>query len=62
VLPIALRDFAVATGIAVRVFGTAAAAPLGIYGLLVLIFGAAAVHVVRRVQSQPTRTEGSGSG
>lgn len=48
VLPTAMRDFGVAAGIAVSAFGTAAAAPLGIYGLLVLIFGAAAVYVVRR--------------
>jgi predicted Na+-dependent transporter len=44
VLPTAMRDFAVAAaGIATSAFGAAAAAPLGIYGLLVLIFGTAAV-------------------
>ena len=47
VLPTAMRDFAVAAGIAVSAFGAAAAAPLGIYGLLVLIFGSAAVHAAR---------------
>ncbi|MGO9192463.1 MAG: hypothetical protein ACLP8X_28940 [Streptosporangiaceae bacterium] len=48
VLPTAMRDFAVAAGIAASAFGAAAAAPLGIYGLLVLIFGAAAVYAARR--------------
>ncbi len=54
VLPTAMRDFAVAAGIAVSAFGAAAAAPLGIYGLLVLIFGSAAVYVARR---QPAPSE-----
>ncbi|MGH3493998.1 MAG: hypothetical protein ACRDRL_06345 [Sciscionella sp.] len=39
-LPIAMRDFAVAAGIADTAFGHAAAAPLGVYGILVLLFGA----------------------
>lgn len=45
VLPVAMRDFAVAAGIAASAFGPAAAAPLGIYGLLVLLFGTVAVRV-----------------
>lgn len=48
ILPTAMRDFAVAAGIAVSAFGTAAAAPLGIYGVLVLVFGTVAAHVARR--------------
>jgi predicted Na+-dependent transporter len=48
VLPTAMRDFAVAAGIAASAFGPAAAAPLGIYGVLVLVFGSAAVHASRR--------------
>jgi predicted Na+-dependent transporter len=48
VLPTAMRDFAVAAGIAASAFGLAAAAPLGLYGVLVLVFGSAAVHVSRR--------------
>jgi predicted Na+-dependent transporter len=48
VLPTAMRDFAVAAGIAASAFGAAAAAPLGIYGLLVLIFGSAAVYAARQ--------------
>jgi BASS family bile acid:Na+ symporter len=39
-LPVAMRDFAVAAGIAAAAFGPAAAAPLGAYGVLVLLFGA----------------------
>ena len=48
ILPTAMRDFAVAAGIAASAFGLAAAAPLGIYGVMVLVFGAVAVHVSRR--------------
>jgi len=48
VLPTAMRDFAVAAGIATSAFGAAAAAPLGIYGLLVLVFGTAAVAAQAR--------------
>lgn len=47
ILPSAMRDFAVAAGIAVSAFGIAAAAPLGIYGVMVLVFGAIVVHVSR---------------
>jgi predicted Na+-dependent transporter len=54
VLPTAMRDFAVAAGIAVSAFGPAAAAPLGIYGLLVLIFGSAAVYAARSRQPAPS--------
>ncbi|WP_175484234.1 hypothetical protein [Modestobacter sp. DSM 44400] len=43
-LPVAMRDFAVAAGIAAAAFGPAAAAPLGIYGALVLLAGALAVQ------------------
>lgn len=48
VLPTAMRDFAVASGIAASAFGAAAAAPLGIYGVLVLIFGTVAVYLTRK--------------
>lgn len=47
VLTTAMRDFAVAAGIAASAFGAAAAAPLGIYGLLVLIVGSAAAYASR---------------
>jgi predicted Na+-dependent transporter len=49
VLPVAMRDFAVAAGVAASAFGAAAAAPLGIYGVLVLVFGSGAVYAVRRL-------------
>jgi hypothetical protein len=43
-----MRDFAVAAGIAASAFGTAAAAPLGIYGVMVLVFGAIVVYISKR--------------
>ena len=48
VLPTAMRDVAVAAVITASAFGAAAAAPLGIYGILVLVFGSVAVYAVRR--------------
>jgi len=39
-LPVAMRDFAVAAGIAAAAFGPYSTGALGIYGLLVLLFGA----------------------
>jgi predicted Na+-dependent transporter len=41
-LPTGMRDFAIAAGIAIQAFGPRAAAPLGIYGLMVLLLGASA--------------------
>jgi predicted Na+-dependent transporter len=55
VLPTAMRDFAVAAGIAASAFGAAASAPLAIYGLLVLIFGTAAVYAARQRKPRPGR-------
>ncbi len=55
-LPTAMRDFAVAAGIAVSAFGPPAAAPLGIYGILVLVFGSAAVNLIRRRPPPAGRT------
>ncbi|MDA8074273.1 MAG: hypothetical protein M0Z40_03390 [Actinomycetota bacterium] len=40
VLPVAMRDFAVAAGIAETAFGAGSAGVLGVYGLLILLFGA----------------------
>jgi len=48
ILPTTMRDFAVAAGIAASAFGIAAAAPLGIYGVMVLVFGAIAVNASKR--------------
>ena len=47
-LPVAMRDFAVAAGIASAAFGPAAAAPLGAYGVLVLLAGSAVALIARR--------------
>ncbi len=44
-LPVAMRDFAIAAGIADAAFGPAATGPLGLYGLLVLLFGATIVRL-----------------
>jgi predicted Na+-dependent transporter len=49
-----MRDFAIAAALAVAAFGPAAAAPLGLYGILVLAWGTAAAGVLRR------RVQGSG--
>jgi len=48
ILTTAMRDFAVAAGIAASAFGTAAAAPLGIYGVMLLVFGAVVVYISKR--------------
>jgi predicted Na+-dependent transporter len=47
-LPVAMRDFAVAAGIAAAAFGPAAAAPLGAYGVLVLLTGSVVAQVASR--------------
>jgi predicted Na+-dependent transporter len=47
-LPIALRDFAVASALATQVFGPPAATVAGIYGVLMLITGAIAATTLRR--------------
>jgi len=59
-LPVAMRDFAVAAGIATAAFGPAAAAPLGAYGVLVLLAGSlAAIIARRRPMPDPTAQEGA---
>ncbi len=47
VLDVSMRDFAVASGIAVAAFGPVAAGPLGLYGVLVMAWGAVAARLVR---------------
>lgn len=49
-LTTSMRDFAIAAGLASAAFGPAAAAPLGLYGILVLIWGTAAAGVLRQRQ------------
>lgn len=51
VLTVSMRDFAVASGIAAAAFGPAAAAPLGLYGVLVMAWGA----LVARLSSRRRR-------
>ena len=55
-LPTAMRDFAVAAGIAASAFGARAAAPLGVYGILVLVLGTVAVRLIRRRGPAPGGT------
>jgi predicted Na+-dependent transporter len=42
-----MRDFAIASGIAAAAFGTAAAAPLGLYGVMVMLWGTGLAGVLR---------------
>ena len=46
-LTTSMRDFAMAAGLATAAFGPAAAAPLGLYGILVLVWGTAVAGVLR---------------
>ncbi len=47
-LTTSMRDFAIAAGLAAAAFGPAAAAPLGLYGVAVLIWGTAVAGVLRQ--------------
>jgi len=47
-LTTSMRDFAIAAGLAAAAFGAAAAAPLGLYGILVLVWGTAAAGFRRQ--------------
>ena len=47
-LTTSMRDFAIAAGLAAAAFGPAAAAPLGLYGVAVLVWGTAAAGVLRQ--------------
>jgi predicted Na+-dependent transporter len=46
-LTTSMRDFAIAAGLATAAFGPAAAAPLGVYGILVLVWGTAVAGALR---------------
>jgi predicted Na+-dependent transporter len=46
-LTTSMRDFAIAAGLAASAFGPAAAAPLGLYGVVVIIWGTGAAGVLR---------------
>ena len=47
-LTTSMRDFAIAAGLAAAAFGPAAAAPLGLYGIAVLVWGTAVAGVLRQ--------------
>jgi predicted Na+-dependent transporter len=47
-LTTSMRDFAIAAGLAAAAFGAAAAAPLGLYGILVLVWGTAVAGFLRK--------------
>ena len=47
-LTTSMRDFAIAAALAAAAFGPPAAAPLGLYGILVLIWGTATAATLRR--------------
>lgn len=49
-LTTSMRDFAIAAGLAAAAFGPDAAAPLGLYGILVLVWGTAVAGTLRRRQ------------
>jgi predicted Na+-dependent transporter len=44
-LTTSMRDFAIAAGLAAAAFGPTPAAPLGLYGILVLVWGTAAAGI-----------------
>jgi predicted Na+-dependent transporter len=53
-LTTSMRDFAIAAGLAAAAFGPAAAAPLGLYGIAVMVWGTAAAGLLRR-RAAPAR-------
>jgi predicted Na+-dependent transporter len=55
-LTTSMRDFAIAAGLAAAASGTAAAAPLGLYGILVLVWGTAAAGLLRRRDTKGVST------
>ena len=52
-LTTSMRDFAIAAALAAAAFGPAAAAPLGLYGVAVLIWGTAAAGALRARAARP---------
>jgi len=55
-LTTSMRDFAIAAGLATAASGTTAAAPLGLYGIFVLVWGMAAAGMLRRRDATTVRT------
>jgi predicted Na+-dependent transporter len=58
-LTTSMRDFAIAAAIATAAFGPSAAAPLGIYGVAVLIWGTACAGFVRNAAGAQDRLANS---
>jgi predicted Na+-dependent transporter len=56
-LTTSMRDFAIAAGLAAAAFGPAAAAPLGLYGVAVLVWGTAVAGLLRRPSARPRSAE-----
>jgi predicted Na+-dependent transporter len=54
-LTTSMRDFAIAAGIAATAFGPAAAAPLGLYGIVALVWGTALVGALRQRTARGVR-------
>ena len=61
VLTVSMRDFAVASGIAAAAFGPAAAAPLGLYGVLVMAWGALVARQLSRRTRRAEPTDAAGA-
>jgi predicted Na+-dependent transporter len=54
-LTTSMRDFAIAAGLAAAAFGPSAAAPLGLYGIAVLVWGTAVAGVLRQQAARTPR-------
>jgi predicted Na+-dependent transporter len=52
-----MRDFAIASGIAAAAFGTAASAPLGLYGIMVMLWGTGVGGALRHRPLTPETPE-----
>ena len=52
-LTTSMRDFAIAAGLATSAFGPAAAAPLGLYGVVVILWGTGAAGLLRSRSGPP---------
>ena len=61
-LTTSMRDFAIAAALAAAAFGPAAAAPLGLYGVAVLIWGTAAAGTLRASLTRAARGRAAGDG
>jgi predicted Na+-dependent transporter len=57
-LTTSMRDFAIAAGLATAAFGPAAAAPLGLYGIAVLVWGTALAGALRQRPGVTDRARG----